>query len=64
MDSRRVRATKNGPILVEGPVEVTTADGTVVRSDRFVSAICACRRSSIYPLCDASHRKKIREPDV
>lgn len=58
---RRVRTTDNGPILIEGPVELTTQDGKTVRSDRFVTAVCACRRSSIYPLCDASHRKKVRE---
>lgn len=58
---RRVRTTDHGPILIEGPVELTTEDGKTVRSDRFVTAVCACRRSSIYPLCDASHRKKVRE---
>ena len=47
-----------GPVLVEGPVEVRLDDGTVVRSDRFVVAVCACRRSKRYPLCDTSHRKR------
>jgi CDGSH-type Zn-finger protein len=45
-----------GPILVEGPVELTLPDGSTVRSDRFVVAICACRRSRRYPFCDTSHR--------
>lgn len=58
---RRVRTTRNGPVLIEGPVELTTEDGKTVHSDRFVTALCTCRRSSIYPLCDASHRKKVRE---
>ncbi|GAA2595822.1 CDGSH iron-sulfur domain-containing protein [Actinomadura fulvescens] len=49
-----------GPILVEGPVEVTLEDGTVERSDRFVTALCACRRSRAYPFCDTSHRRRVR----
>ncbi|NEB36199.1 CDGSH iron-sulfur domain-containing protein [Streptomyces sp. SID14515] len=49
---------REGPILVEGPVDVVTADGTTVRSDRFVVAICTCRRSRAYPWCDTSHRRR------
>ncbi|MGW5050319.1 CDGSH iron-sulfur domain-containing protein [Actinokineospora sp. NPDC004072] len=53
----RVRILPRGPILVDGPVEVTGADGTTVRSSRVVTALCACRRSALYPLCDTSHRR-------
>ncbi|MEI7031722.1 CDGSH iron-sulfur domain-containing protein [Streptomyces pratensis] len=49
---------REGPVLVEGPVEVVGADGTTVRSDRFVTAICTCRRSRSYPWCDTSHRRR------
>ncbi|HEX2263984.1 MAG TPA: CDGSH iron-sulfur domain-containing protein, partial [Pseudonocardiaceae bacterium] len=45
----------------EGPVELVTDDGQVVTSDRFVVAVCACRRSRRYPFCDASHRRRVRE---
>lgn len=45
-----------GPLLVEGPVEIVLADGSTVVSDRFMVAICVCRRSRRYPLCDTSHR--------
>ncbi|MGW4487364.1 CDGSH iron-sulfur domain-containing protein [Amycolatopsis sp. NPDC004368] len=57
---RRVRVVPGGPLLVEGPVELQTPEGTVVRSDRFVVAVCACRRSKTFPLCDTSHRKRVR----
>ncbi|MET0133751.1 MAG: CDGSH iron-sulfur domain-containing protein [Kibdelosporangium sp.] len=50
-------------MLIEGPVELVTEDGTTVRSDRFVVAVCTCRRSKRYPLCDASHRKRVRRSD-
>ncbi|MFE3445833.1 CDGSH iron-sulfur domain-containing protein [Nocardia sp. NPDC059180] len=56
-----LRFTEDGPLLVEGPVELVTADGCTVRSDRFQVAICLCRRSKCYPLCDTSHRRHRRE---
>jgi CDGSH-type Zn-finger protein len=59
--SHRVRFTPDGgPLLVEGPVELVTDDGTTVSSDRFLVAVCTCRRSKRYPLCDTSHRKRVR----
>ncbi|MFD3557576.1 CDGSH iron-sulfur domain-containing protein [Streptomyces goshikiensis] len=57
---RRVTVDPHGPVLVEGPVEVVLDDGTCVRSDRFVTAICTCRRSRAYPWCDTSHRPRER----
>ncbi len=49
-----------GPVLVEGPVELEMEDGSVVRSDRVVVAVCVCRRSKIYPFCDTSHRRRVQ----
>ncbi|WP_078856777.1 CDGSH iron-sulfur domain-containing protein [Streptomyces sp. NBRC 109706] len=57
-EPRRVTAERDGPLLLEGPVEVTLDDGRVVRSDRFAVALCTCRRSRRYPWCDTSHRKR------
>ncbi|MEU3619094.1 CDGSH iron-sulfur domain-containing protein [Streptomyces sp. NPDC006872] len=61
-DERRCRiaAQRAGPLLVEGPVEVTLEDGTIVASDRFRVALCTCRRSRTYPWCDTSHRTSER----
>jgi CDGSH-type Zn-finger protein len=53
---RRVTLVPGGPVLIEGPVELVLDDGTTVSSDRFVVAVCACRRSRSYPFCDTSHR--------
>ena len=55
---RRLRVQRTGPLLVEGPVEVTLDDGTVAVSDRFCVAVCTCRRSRTYPWCDTSHRRR------
>lgn len=59
-DPRIVRIVPSGPVMVQGPVRVEMADGTVVESDRFMVAICLCRRSRSYPLCDTSHRCRLR----
>ncbi|BBA95555.1 hypothetical protein RVR_457 [Actinacidiphila reveromycinica] len=53
---------RDGPILVEGPVEVVREDGTVASSDRFMVAICTCRRTRTAPWCDTSHRRRRRPP--
>lgn len=59
-ESRVVRLQPSGPLMVEGPVHIELPDGTSVDSDRFMVAICTCRRSKIYPLCDTSHRQRVR----
>ncbi|WP_327739223.1 CDGSH iron-sulfur domain-containing protein [Streptomyces nojiriensis] len=58
--ARRVSVDPQGPVLVEGPVEIVLDDGTVARSDRFMVAVCTCRRSRTYPWCDTSHRRRER----
>jgi CDGSH-type Zn-finger protein len=57
---RTVRVVPSGPLMIEGPVRIEMPDGTVVESDRFMVAICTCRRSKSYPLCDTSHRCRER----
>jgi len=53
-----------GPILVRGPVAVRLADGTTSVSGRPTVALCTCRRSRIYPFCDASHRRRSAPPQA
>lgn len=60
----RVTLGAEGPLLVEGPVEVVGDDGTRYTSRRFTAAICTCRRTRTYPWCDTSHRRRVkREPE-
>lgn len=59
-EPRVVRVVPSGPVMVQGPVRIEMPDGSIVESDRFMVAICACRRSKSYPLCDTSHRKRQR----
>jgi CDGSH-type Zn-finger protein len=62
-ERRLVRVVPSGPLLVEGPVRIEMPDGSVVESDRFMVAICMCRRSKDYPLCDTSHRRRVRRDE-
>ncbi|MGA7050588.1 MAG: CDGSH iron-sulfur domain-containing protein [Mycobacterium sp.] len=64
MTTTRVRVVPKGPVLISGPVQIETADGDVIVSDRFMVAICACGRSKDYPLCDTSHRRCRRIEDA
>lgn len=59
---RRVTVERNGPVLIEGPVELVSEDGTTVTSSRFIVAVCTCRRSRTYPWCDTSHRTRTKPP--
>lgn len=60
---RRISLDDEGPLLIDGPVEVTCADGRVAVSNRFVVAVCTCRRSRMYPWCDTSHRRRTNRED-
>ncbi|WP_432564321.1 CDGSH iron-sulfur domain-containing protein [Kineococcus sp. SYSU DK003] len=48
----------DGPLLVEGPVDIDLPDGRRVSSQRPVTAVCVCGRSARYPICDTSHRTR------
>ncbi|MFF9472203.1 CDGSH iron-sulfur domain-containing protein [Streptomyces roseolus] len=58
----RLRPLPEGPLLVEGSVEIVMPDGRVVRCERPVLALCTCRRTPRAPFCDTSHRHRERRP--
>ena len=45
----------NGPLLVEGPLTCTGADGTSASGAQ--TALCRCGASANKPFCDGSHRE-------
>lgn len=51
-----VEVTPNGPLIVEGGVEVRHADGRVEQREGRC-ALCRCGRSDNKPFCDGSHKK-------
>lgn len=46
----------NGPILIEGTLEMTLSNGEVVTKDN--PALCRCGHSHNKPFCDGSHAKE------
>jgi len=53
----------DGPLLLRGPAQLRTVDGSTVDHDRTVVALCRCGRSRLKPLCDGSHRlSRFRDP--
>ncbi len=45
----------DGPLVVEGPVDLTAPDGSVTRVDRLF--LCRCGRSNTKPACDGTHKQ-------
>jgi uncharacterized Fe-S cluster protein YjdI len=54
-ETTTIRAVRNGPLYVRGPVRIEGSDGTVLREDTRV-ALCRCGQSRHMPFCDNSHR--------
>jgi len=50
-----IRAYREGPLLVRGPVVILDEDGRRLDVRRSVVPLCRCGRSRSKPLCDGSH---------
>jgi CDGSH-type Zn-finger protein len=50
----KIKVVPNAPLLVEGTVELTLADGTVVTKEN--PHLCRCGGSKNKPFCDGTHR--------
>jgi len=57
----RIRATDDGPFVVEGPVTIEAADEVTVSGHR--GALCRCGASESKPFCDGSHAEVGFETD-
>ena len=54
-----VTAYPDGPLIIRGDFELTGLDGTTVPTGR-MAALCRCGRSAQKPLCDNSHKNRLR----
>jgi CDGSH-type Zn-finger protein len=50
----KVVMAKNGPILVNGPIQLEDANGKTIETDENC-ALCRCGASKNKPFCDGSH---------
>lgn len=53
----RIKATKNGPFLAFGDIELEDGDGNVKLCKGRNIALCRCGASTTKPFCDGSHSK-------
>ena len=51
----RVTLARNGPLLLDGPLELRSAQGDAVSGVK--TALCRCGRSENKPFCDGSHAR-------
>ena len=51
-----IQPQENGPLLVEGDVEVFGADGTSIKKASRMW-LCRCGQSANKPFCDGTHKK-------
>lgn len=52
-----IKALKNGPYLIPGPVVVVDENGQEHTMEGKTVALCRCGRSANKPFCDGSHKK-------
>lgn len=57
MSEVNIRIRDNGPLVVEGSVTITDADGNTFATnpDKPVTALCRCGASKNRPFCDGAH---------
>jgi CDGSH-type Zn-finger protein len=58
MSEVSIRIRDNGPLVVEGTVRVTDAEGTVytIAPGKPSIALCRCGMSANKPFCDGAHK--------
>jgi len=50
-----IRTMKNGPLLVQGRVELNDAAGNRIETEKDSIALCRCGASLTKPFCDGTH---------
>ncbi len=53
----KIKVLKNGPLLVQGPVDVQDMEGKPLTPPKPNVALCRCGHSANKPFCDGSHAK-------
>ncbi len=58
MSEVKIRLRPNGPLVVEGPIEIIDQNGNPfpINKDKAVVALCRCGASENRPFCDGTHR--------
>lgn len=57
MSDVRITPLTDGPLEVEGDVQIVAPDGTVIR-EASKAYLCRCGHSRNKPFCDGSHKRE------
>ncbi len=57
MTQPRIKALKNGPLEVAGPIDVCDATGAPYSTSDDPIYLCRCGQSANKPFCDGSHKR-------
>jgi CDGSH-type Zn-finger protein len=57
MSQVRIKALKNGPLEVAGPVELIDPSGAPLPTSEDPLYLCRCGHSANKPFCDGSHKR-------
>jgi CDGSH-type Zn-finger protein len=53
----KIKTLKNGPLLVNGVVELQDSEGNAIPTPSAQFALCRCGASTKKPFCDGTHSK-------
>ena len=56
-DKVTITSLTDGPLEVDGPVEILASDGSVVKEST-KSYLCRCGHSAKKPFCDGAHKRE------
>lgn len=54
---REIKVIQNGPLLVQGAINITHPDGTTESREK-TTALCRCGHSDLKPYCDGAHNRE------
>ena len=57
MSQTVIQVLKNGPFLVNGPIELKDSEGKMIPTKEKLCALCRCGHSHNQPFCDGAHSK-------
>jgi CDGSH-type Zn-finger protein len=60
MTDTKITVSTNGPLFVEGKIELKDQLGNPIPVSGPAVALCACGESKNKPFCDGSHKKKVQ----
>ena len=58
MTDTKITAIHNGPLIVEGTIDLKDDSGNTIPVNGQKVALCACGHSKNKPFCDGSHAKQ------